>query len=65
MSMQSFLKKANQKLVVDPDADPTTDEESHATSKNQGPKSGGSAKSVSGGKPSPPAQMKKGTRKKI
>lgn len=65
MSMQSFLKKASQKLVLDPDAEPAAEGDTHQSQQPQANKSKHASSTSGGGKQSAPAQVKKGTRKKI
>lgn len=63
MSMQNYLKKANRKLVEDPETEHKTEGEHHnAPLQNQ---KGGHAKQSGGAVHNAPAHTKKGTRKKI
>lgn len=65
MSMQSFLKKASQKLVQDPDAEPAAEGDTHQSQQPQASKSKHASSNAGSGKTNAPAQVKKGTRKKV
>ena len=64
MSMQSYLKKASQKLVVDPDAEPESPD-SEAKQNSAPSKKQIYGKSLAGDSKGSQQVAKKGTRKKI
>lgn len=65
MSMNSFLKKAQKKLVVDPDAVDENPGEGHGVPQEQKSKSKEKDKGLQSGMKSAQSFAKKGTRKKI
>jgi hypothetical protein len=63
--MNSFLKKAQKKLVVDPDAVEENPGETHGVPQEQKAKTGDKGKGAQSGMKSAQSFAKKGTRKNI